>query len=83
MRLLIVEDDPSLQKQLRWSFDAYDVVVAGDRESALAQIERQFGKTHRDNSERGGSKRKSVDQQTAGKALALGVVQADDAGQIA
>ncbi|MES2263016.1 MAG: PEP-CTERM-box response regulator transcription factor [Pseudomonadota bacterium] len=39
-KLLIIEDDPGLQKQLRWSFDAYDVVVAGDRESALAQVRR-------------------------------------------
>ncbi|HVK54670.1 MAG TPA: PEP-CTERM-box response regulator transcription factor [Burkholderiales bacterium] len=38
--LLIVEDDPGLQKQMRWSFDSYDVVVAGDRESAIAQIRR-------------------------------------------
>jgi two-component system NtrC family response regulator len=40
LKLLIIEDDPGLQKQLRWSFDAYDVVVAGDRESALAQVRR-------------------------------------------
>ena len=39
-KLLIIEDDPGLQKQLRWSFDAYEVLVAGDRESALAQIRR-------------------------------------------
>ena len=39
-KLLIIEDDPGLQKQLRWSFDAYDVIVAGDRDSALAQIRR-------------------------------------------
>jgi two-component system NtrC family response regulator len=39
-KLLIIEDDPGLQKQLRWSFDAYDVVVAGDRETALAQVRR-------------------------------------------
>jgi two-component system NtrC family response regulator len=38
--LLIIEDDPGLQKQLRWSFDAYEVLVAGDRESALAQVRR-------------------------------------------
>ena len=38
--LLIIEDDPGLQKQLRWSFDAYNVLVAGDRESALAQVRR-------------------------------------------
>lgn len=39
-KLLIIEDDPGLQKQLRWSLDEYDVVVAGDRESALAQVRR-------------------------------------------
>lgn len=38
--LLIVEDDPALQKQLRWSFDQYETLTAGDRESALAQIHR-------------------------------------------
>jgi two-component system NtrC family response regulator len=39
-KLLIIEDDPGLQKQLRWSFDAYEVIVAGDREQALAQVRR-------------------------------------------
>ncbi|MEO9079450.1 MAG: PEP-CTERM-box response regulator transcription factor [Rhodanobacter sp.] len=34
-RLLIVEDDSGLQKQLRWSFDDYEVIVAGDRATAL------------------------------------------------
>ena len=38
--LLIIEDDPGLQKQLRWSFDAYEVLVARDRESALALVRR-------------------------------------------
>lgn len=38
--LLIIEDDPGLQKQLRWNFDAYEVLVAGDRESALAHVRR-------------------------------------------
>ena len=38
--LLIVEDDPGLQRQLRWSFDQYKVVVADDRESALAAVKR-------------------------------------------
>lgn len=38
--LLLIEDDLGLQKQLRWSFDGYDVVVASDRESALAQVRR-------------------------------------------
>lgn len=36
--LLVVEDDPGLQKQMRWSFDGYEVLVAGDREEALAQV---------------------------------------------
>ncbi len=39
-KLLVIEDDPGLQKQLRWSFDAYDVLVAFDRETALAQVRR-------------------------------------------
>lgn len=38
--LLVIEDDPGLQKQLRWSFDAYEVFVASDRESALALMRR-------------------------------------------
>jgi two-component system NtrC family response regulator len=39
-RLLIVEDDLGLQKQLKWCFDAYEVLVAGDRSEALAQLRR-------------------------------------------
>jgi two-component system NtrC family response regulator len=38
--VLVVEDDPGLQKQMRWSFDGYEVHVAGDRESALAIVRR-------------------------------------------
>jgi two-component system NtrC family response regulator len=38
--LLIVEDDPALQKQMRWAFDRYETVVADDRESAIAQMRR-------------------------------------------
>ncbi len=38
--LLLVEDDPGLQKQVRWSLDEYDVQIAGDRESALSQVRR-------------------------------------------
>ena len=38
--LLIVEDDPALQKHLRWSFDQFETLTAGDRETALAQIHR-------------------------------------------
>lgn len=36
--LLVVEDDLGLQKQMGWSFDGYEVLVAGDREQALAQL---------------------------------------------
>jgi two-component system NtrC family response regulator len=38
--LLIVEDDPALQKQMRWAFDQYETVVADDRASAVAQLRR-------------------------------------------
>lgn len=38
--LLIVEDDPALQKQMRWAFDGFETVVADDRDSALAQLRR-------------------------------------------
>ncbi len=38
--LLVVEDDAGLQRQLKWSFDSYNVVIAGDRESALAELRR-------------------------------------------
>jgi two-component system, NtrC family, response regulator len=38
--LLIVEDDPALQTQMKWAFDAYEVSVAADCESALAQLRR-------------------------------------------
>ncbi len=37
-RLLIVDDDTGIQRQLRWSFEDYDVEVAGDRNEALAQF---------------------------------------------
>lgn len=38
--LLIVEDDTGLQKQLRWCFADYETVVAGDRDTALALLQR-------------------------------------------
>lgn len=34
-RLLIVEDDEGLQRQLRWAYDDYEVLVAADREAAI------------------------------------------------
>ncbi|MEO7073105.1 MAG: PEP-CTERM-box response regulator transcription factor [Rhodanobacter sp.] len=36
--LLIVEDDVGLQRQLRWSFEDYEVVIASDRPTALAML---------------------------------------------
>ena len=39
-RLLIVEDDPGLQRQLKWCFDGYEVLAAEDRASALAALRR-------------------------------------------
>jgi len=38
--LLIVEDDPALQKQIKWSVDRFESVTASDRESALVQLRR-------------------------------------------
>jgi two-component system NtrC family response regulator len=39
-KLLVVEDDPGLQSQLRWCFDQYEVLDAADRPSAVAQMRR-------------------------------------------
>ncbi len=39
-KLLIVEDDPGLQSQLKWCFEGYEVLSAEDRESAIAQLRR-------------------------------------------
>jgi len=33
--LLVVEDDEGLQRQLKWAYDGYEVVCAGDRKSAI------------------------------------------------
>ena len=39
-KLLIVEDDQGLCKQLNWCFDEYEVLTAGDRPSAMAVLRR-------------------------------------------
>jgi two-component system NtrC family response regulator len=36
--LLIVEDDLGLQRQLRWAYEAYEIVVASDRVTAIEAI---------------------------------------------
>lgn len=37
-KLLIVEDDPGLQSQLRWHFDQYEIIIADDRTQAIDAI---------------------------------------------
>jgi two-component system, NtrC family, response regulator len=39
-KLLVVEDDPGLQTQLKWCFEGFEVIIAGDREAALEELER-------------------------------------------
>ncbi|MDO9225543.1 MAG: PEP-CTERM-box response regulator transcription factor [Pseudomonadota bacterium] len=39
-KILLVEDDVGLQKQIKWSLDDYEVLVAVDREAALVHIRR-------------------------------------------
>ncbi len=38
--LLVVEDDRGLQKQLRWAFEDFEVVISADREDAISQLRR-------------------------------------------
>ncbi|WP_408591144.1 PEP-CTERM-box response regulator transcription factor [Novosphingobium sp.] len=37
-KLLIVEDDPGLQAQLKWAYDDFQVLIAGDRAAAIALL---------------------------------------------
>ncbi len=37
-KLLVVEDDEGLQAQLKWAYDDFEVIIAGDRASALAVL---------------------------------------------
>jgi two-component system, NtrC family, response regulator len=37
-KLLVVEDDPGLQAQLKWAYEDFEVVIAGDRASALTAL---------------------------------------------
>jgi len=39
-QLLVVEDDPGLQTQLRWCFDAFEVTVCSNRIDALNELRR-------------------------------------------
>ena len=37
-KLLVVEDDPGLQAQLKWAYEDFDVLIAGDRQSAITLL---------------------------------------------
>lgn len=39
-KLLIVEDDPGLQKQFKWTLDDYEILIAADRDAAITQLRR-------------------------------------------
>jgi len=39
-KLLIVEDDPGLQSQLKWCFEDYEVLTAENRSDAIAELRR-------------------------------------------
>ena len=39
-RVLVVEDDPGLRKQLKWSLDGYEVLFAENRVDAIAALRR-------------------------------------------
>ena len=41
-KLLVVDDDTGIQRQLRWSFEGYNVEVAGDRDEALARFRNEM-----------------------------------------
>jgi two-component system NtrC family response regulator len=36
--LLVIEDDEGLQRQLKWAYEGYEVVCAGDRQSAIEAL---------------------------------------------
>jgi len=36
--LLVVEDDEGLQRQLKWAYEGYQVICAGDRQSAIEAV---------------------------------------------
>ncbi len=41
-KLLIIEDDPGLQSQMRWCFENIDVFVAGDAVEAMALLRKEM-----------------------------------------
>ncbi len=39
-KLLVVDDDDGIRRQLRWAFDKFEVLAAGDRPSAMETVRR-------------------------------------------
>jgi two-component system NtrC family response regulator len=39
-KILVVEDDPGLQSQMKWCFEGYEVIIAGDRAEAISALRR-------------------------------------------
>ena len=39
-KLLVVEDDRGLQKQLKWALSGYEVIAAENRQQAIAELRR-------------------------------------------
>ena len=37
-KLLVIEDDAGLQAQLKWAYEDFEVVLAGDRAQAMAAL---------------------------------------------
>ena len=37
-KILIVDDDDGIRRQLRWAFDGFEVAMAGDRKGAVESI---------------------------------------------
>ncbi|MBB3956244.1 PEP-CTERM-box response regulator transcription factor [Novosphingobium sediminicola] len=37
-KLLVIEDDPGLQAQLKWAYEDFEVIVVGDRAGAMAAL---------------------------------------------
>lgn len=40
-KILVVEDDPGLQKQMKWSFEDFEVFIAGNRKEALEVLAKE------------------------------------------
>jgi len=40
-KILIVEDDPGLQTQMKWSFEDFEIYIAGDREEAIKLLAKE------------------------------------------